>query len=320
MADRNAVVIGAGIIGLTTAACLLDAGWQVRVVALELREHTTSAIAPAIWYPPGEAGQPDRVLAWAEYTYYTYLGQTSEASGVALRSGRELFRSEQPEPPWAAMVGGVVHTPQYCLPAEYRDAHEFTVPMVEMPVYLAWLTRRVVNAGGRFEERRVSSLDDVEGQAELIVNCAGLGAAALASDDDSVLPVRGQIVRTTNPGLDRFVRDSGHPEGRAYVYPRRSDCILGGTDERDRWDLEPDPHVTKRILRVCRELEPSLSGAEVIQVQVGLRPWRPEVRLEMGNDRRNEQIVVHNYGHGGAGVTLAWGCARNVMALVSAAS
>lgn len=50
---------------------------------------------------------------------------------------------------------------------------------------------------------------------------------------------------------------------------------------------------------------------------VGLRPGRPTVRLEA--ERRDGGLLVHNYGHGGAGLTLSRGCASAVLALIAAA-
>jgi len=82
-------------------------------------------------------------------------------------------------------------------------------------------------------------------------------------------------------------------------------------------DLEPHPETTAAILERCCALEPGLAGARVLSVGVGLRPGRPTVRLE--SERRGAKTVVHDYGHGGAGVTLSWGCAAEVCERVLAA-
>lgn len=312
-ANRAAVVVGAGVIGLSTAASLLDAGWRVRLIAADRPDRTTSAVAPAVWHPHGARGA--RVLTWAARTYALYVAQSRETACIRLRNGWDLFRSREPEPPWAPIVGGVVRRPREQLPLGYAEAFEFTTPIIEMPPYLSWLAQQVMDAGAEFEERTVASLTELRHRFTLVVNCAGLGAGRLASDN-SIIPVRGQILRATNPGLTRFVRDEHHPEGRTYIYPRSRDCVLGGTTERGSRDLEPDPATTERILRVCRSLEPRLIEAEVIEPLVGLRPWRPEVRLEVEPADRDAGKLVHNYGHGGLGVTLAWGCAQSVVDLV----
>jgi D-amino-acid oxidase len=91
--------------------------------------------------------------------------------------------------------------------------------------------------------------------------------------------------------------------------------VVGGTAEEGAWGTEPDAAVAEAILARAAALVPALAGAPVRAHKVGLRPGRPSVRLEA--ERRGAQTIVHNYGHGGAGVTLSWPCADEVVALVS---
>ena len=116
-----------------------------------------------------------------------------------------------------------------------------------MPIYLSYLMDRFAASGGTVQRRTLSSLDEVAGEASVIVNCAGLGAHDLVGDA-SMQPIRGQIVRVRNPGLTRFILDEENPEGVTYIVPRSDDCILGGTADEDEWDLEPDPDTAKGIL------------------------------------------------------------------------
>jgi D-amino-acid oxidase len=88
--------------------------------------------------------------------------------------------------------------------------------------------------------------------------------------------------------------------------------VLGGTADDTRADRQPDDEVAARILQRCVAIEPRLAGLPVLEHRVGLRPARARVRLE------REGTVVHNYGHGGAGVSISWGCAREVTRAVSA--
>jgi D-amino-acid oxidase len=189
------------------------------------------------------------------------------------------------------------------------------VPLVEMPLYLPHLHEAVLAAGAHHVTRRLAVLDEVLDLApDIVVNAAGMAAGALVGDT-SVYPVRGQIVRVTNPGLHLSVRDEDHPGGRAYVHPRSGDCILGGTLDVGRWDTEPDPAQTAAIVDRCADIAPGLAGARVLETVVGLRPGRPAVRV--GLDEGLLPVpVVHDYGHGGAGITIGWGCAQQVAALV----
>ena len=308
------VVIGCGVIGLTTAVALREAGLDARIVAAAPPEETTSAVAAAIWYP--YKAYPEReVLRWGRYTFEAFERLAgAPGTGVRMREGLELYRRRVPEPWWSAAVPGVRRCGPEELPPGYGDGHLFVVPVVEMPVYLRYLLDRFAAAGGTVERRVVADPGELEGEARVVVNCAGLGARDLVGDDE-MKPIRGQIVRVANPGLDRFFLDEDDPEGVTYVVPRSADCVLGGTAEEGAWETDPDPAVAADILRRCATLEPRLAGAEVIEHKVGLRPGRPEVRLE--REDKSGIPLVHNYGHGGSGVTLSWGCAGEASALVA---
>jgi D-amino-acid oxidase len=127
-------------------------------------------------------------------------------------------------------------------------------------------------------------------------------------------PIRGQVLRVSNPGLDRFFPGRGRPGGRHLHRPPFGRLRPGGTADEGAWDTEPDPGTAAAILRRCSALEPRLADAEVLGHGVGLRPGRPEVRLE--REAGDGLSVVHNYGHGGSGVTLSWGCAEEATDLV----
>lgn len=184
-----------------------------------------------------------------------------------------------------------------------------------MPVYLHWLVSDVARNGGLIERRRVASLEEASAVAPVVVNCTGLGARTLCGDE-LLHPIRGQVVRIANPGLSRFIVDVDAPGGATYVIPRGNDCVLGGTAEEHAWSVAPDPATAADILTRCGRLEPRTIGATVLEHRVGLRPGRSSVRLEL--ERAGDSVIVHNYGHGGAGVTVAWGCAEEVVRLAGA--
>ena len=319
MARVDAIVVGCGVIGLSVAVRLREAGLDTRILAAELPPATTSGVAAALWYPY-KAYPEDRVLSWGERTFEVFRELSSiPESGVRLREGVEIWRNEVPEPWWASAGPEVRRCTADELPPGYRDGHAFVAPVVEMPVYLAYLMARFAGAGGSVERRAVASLEEPTKEARVVVNCAGLGARELVGDA-SMRPIRGQIVRVRNPGLERFVLDEANPDGVTYLVPRSRDCILGGTAEEGAWDTEPDHEVATGILRRCAALEPRLAGAEVLEHRVGLRPGRPEIRLEREQERPDGGVPrVHNYGHGGSGVTLSWGCAEETLRLVGAA-
>jgi len=306
-------VLGAGVIGLTTAVRLLEAGCAVRVVAAATVEATTSYVAAGVWFPT-HVGPPDKVAAWGRRTLEVLAGQARDGvPGVVMRESLALYRQPPGRPGWTAAAGPVRAATAAELPPGYAHGLRFAVPQAEMPLYLPWLMGRVRDLGGEVVTRRVRALAELAGAGtDAVVNCPGLGARDLVGDT-AVYPVRGQIVRVANPGVTMSVRDEFHPAGRAYVHPRSGDCVLGGTLDEDQWDTRPDPATAAAIIARCTEIVPALAGARVIEHLAGLRPGRPEVRLEEESARADGgRRIVHNYGHGGAGITLAWGCAEQV--------
>ena len=301
------MVVGAGVVGLSCAVRLLEAGHRVDVLARDLPRETTSAVAAAIWYPY-RAWPQDRVLGWSRESYAAFaeLAGVPE-SGVRLQEGTEVAVLPGERPWWADAVPDLRET--HGVPAGYDAGWVFTTPLVEMPVYLGWLADRVLEAGGSITRLNLHGLPRTgDGGPDAVVNCSGIGAKFLAGDA-SVFPVQGQVVLVDQVGLERWWLDRG-PSGPTYVVPRSRDIVVGGTDVEGEWSRTPSPEVASSILRRALRLVPELAGADVLGHKVGLRPARPEVRLERVGD------VVHCYGHGGAGVTLSWGCAREVTELL----
>jgi len=314
---RSAIIVGAGVVGLTTAYRLLQAGWQVRVISAAPIEGSTSYLAAAVWFPT-HVGPPERVVSWGQRTYDVLQAQAlaGDVPGVLMRETLVLGREPMGRPDWVDAVGDVRPASVTELPPGYHYGLRFTVPLVEMPLYLPWLQQQIQDMGGVFTTRHITSLTELmDHDPDAVVNCSGLAARSLVGDA-SVYPVRGQIVRVANPGLTLSVRDEHHPDGRAYVHPRGADCILGGTLEENNWDTKVDLSAAASILRRCLDIVPQLVNPTVLEHIVGLRPGRPAVRLEEDTTGRGPRIV-HNYGHGGSGITLSWGCAEDVVALLN---
>jgi D-amino-acid oxidase len=117
-----------------------------------------------------------------------------------------------------------------------------------------------------------------------------------------------------NPGIEEFYTDHSEvPPDVSYLFPHQDTVVLGGTMADGDWDTEPRPEVAERIVADCALIEPRVRDAPVLAHRVGLRPARPEVRLE-AEALDGGRVLWHNYGHGGAGVTLSWGCARELAA------
>ncbi|WP_151524271.1 FAD-dependent oxidoreductase [Serinicoccus kebangsaanensis] len=299
---RRVLVVGAGVVGLTCAIRLLEAGHRVEVLTRDRPAETTSSVAAALWYPYRALPQ-DRVTAWSRATYATLSDLAADpATGVTMRPGTELLREARPDPWWAGAVPDLVHVDGL---DGYAGGWRFTAPVAEMGVHLRWLEGRLAELGGTVTRTSLSRLPEGEG---LVVNASGLGAHELAADP-TVTPVRGQVVVVEQVGLGEWWLDPGAPGGPTYVVPRSHDIVLGGTDQPGETGRDPDPAVADDIRARAAELVPALAGARVLRHAVGLRPVRPQVRVERAGE------VIHCYGHGGAGVTLSWGCADEVVEL-----
>jgi D-amino-acid oxidase len=312
----DVAVLGAGVIGLTTAVTLAEGGHRVLVRTAEPPGATTSAAAGALW-GPWLAEPRDRVLGWASHTLdaLTRLA-TQPGTGVRMTAGTDISASHHQPPAWFGLLPDARPCRPGELPAGYPHGVCYTAPLVDMPVHLSYLARRLQAAGGSIEISPVATLQEAAALAPVVVNCTGLGARALASDD-TLCPVRGQHLVTTNPGISQFTEvDTGDSPDLIAIYPHAGHLVLGGTAEPGRWDREPSPQTAAAILARCTALEPRLRTAEITGHRVGLRPTRSEVRLEEQTGTGHARLI-HNYGHGGAGVSLAWGCAHEVAGLIN---
>ena len=164
-------------------------------------------------------------------------------------------------------------------------------------------------------QEEVHSLESLSENGEVVINCSGVWASQLV-DDKEVYPIRGQVVVAERldslPGTI-VVYDDG--ETPTYVVPRSNDCILGGTAQVGNWEPNPDPETASEIRTRCEMLNPLVASMETVKHKVGLRPGRNKVRLEREVSPTGV-MVIHNYGHGGSGFTLSWGCADEVVSLI----
>ncbi|MGW0472839.1 FAD-dependent oxidoreductase [Streptomyces coeruleorubidus] len=305
------VVVGGGVVGLTTAVVLAERGRRVRLWTRDPVEATTSAVAGALWWPYRiEPIALARVWALRSLEVYEELAARSGASGVRLVEG--VLGETRLDEVDASLAERMPEL-RAATAGEYAGSGiRARLPLIDMPAHLPWLRERLAAAGGVVEARTVSGL--AEADAPVVINCTGLAARELVPDP-SVRPVRGQLVVVENPGIDTWLVSTDAAGEYAYMFPQPGGLVLGGTAEEDAWSLEPDPAAAEAIIRRCAALRPEIAGARVLEHRVGLRPTRPAVRLER-DALPDGRLLIHNYGHGGAGVTVAWGCAEEAARLV----
>ncbi|GAA1397377.1 FAD-dependent oxidoreductase [Catellatospora coxensis] len=314
--QQEAVVIGAGVSGLTTAIRLAEAGIRVHVITDRPWSRTTSALAGASWGP--YMVDDERVTGWSEATLREFARIADRhACGVRFVRGMEASVERVNPPGWATALSDYRLCDSSELPPEFAVGWWHTIPLIDMPAYLKYLAERLATAKVEVTElpRPLRSFTEVA-LPGVLINCTGLGARGLTKDPD-LQATRGQLVVVDNPGVDWFFQDSAERGNLTYFLPHGDHVVMGGIavdhdDEKDT--LQPSLLVEKGIRDRCARVEPRLADAPVRARRVGLRPNRaPGVRVEV--DRSGDRVVIHNYGHSGCGVTLSWGCAEEVLAL-----
>ncbi|MEU4804042.1 FAD-dependent oxidoreductase [Actinosynnema sp. NPDC023587] len=303
-------VVGGGVIGLTCALRLAEAGHRVEVVADLAPGDTVSAVAGGLWFPY-LAAPADAVLRWARVSLARFAELAAlPGTGVWRREGVVLHRHADPDLSWTAVVPDCRPATAGELPPGVTSGVVCTLPVVDTAAYLAWLAESCAAAGVAVRRAHVTRLGDLP--QPVVVVAAGLRSGALLGDP-TLEPVRGQVVRLANPGLTRWVVDDDNPAGMTYVIPRGHDVVCGGTADRGATATGLDVEVERAVLDRAVALVPELRDAPVVSRAVGLRPSRPAVRLD--RVRHSGRAVISCYGHGGAGVTLSWGCAADVVGL-----
>tara|TARA_B100000579_G_scaffold73029_1_gene56008 strand:- start:206 stop:1141 length:936 start_codon:yes stop_codon:yes gene_type:complete len=309
--QKNSLVIGGGVNGLSTGICLLEDGWEVTICSEEFSPNTTSDVAAALWYPFLSAPL-EKTNVWGSRTYdILKLLAAEKNAGIEMTQTFEYFRTAQSDPAWMTTVDNFERITAN-LPSDYVECFSFTTSIIEMQIYLKWLMERYEALGGKLEKKKIDNFSNISSDYSIIVNCTGLNSGELCNDSE-VYPVRGQIIRV-KPLLNQMHLDQQIPT-LAYIVPRSNDMILGGVAQEGNWNLEPTEEDRNFILEKCSKIIPDLKNAEIIEDMVGLRPGRTEVRLE--KEQISDKTIIHNYGHGGSGVTLSWGCAEEVVELAN---
>ena len=313
--DKKITIIGCGVIGLTTGIRLLEANYEVTIVTKEMPQNTTSNWAAAIWFPY-HVYPFDKAIKWGSNTYNVFQTLLNVPSAGVRNTTMYLLEPDEPERPWwADAVPDYQIATKDELPDGYEHAYKVTVPVCDTSLYLDYLLGEFRRFGGTVEQREIKSFDEFTKSPSIVINCTGLSSYHLA-DDKELYPVRGQVVKVKQPDVSiSLIRDFGahHP---SYIIPRMHDIILGGTAQEGDWNESVDADTSQTILEQTKLMVPELASAQVLEQGVALRPGRSAVRLE-AEPLNDNCTIIHNYGHGGAGFTLSWGCADEVVELVN---
>lgn len=305
----HVAIIGCGVIGLSTGITLLEAGHSVTIYSKDLPPNTTSDVAAAFWFPY-KVEYTDRVREWAKTSFekYSQLAQ-NPLSGVSFIPLMDCYHEETAVPTWADAFNQVQRLAKEEIPEGYSDGFRLEVPLIDTVSHMPFLVKYFRELGGTIIQNEINNLFHLE--EKRIINCSGLGAKYLVNDPD-LYPISGQIIRLEKGNSEIHEITLGHENEQTttYIVPRGSDILLGGTANAHDWDLNVNPETEKEILDRCRIPVPAIASLTKKSSAVGLRPARKNIRLEA--EKISETIIIHNYGHGGSGYTLCWGCAAEV--------
>ena len=257
MEHRDVAVIGSGVMGLTSARLLQDAGWNVTIYTRAMARHTTSNVAGGEW-GPASAHDPevstDAFKSQLEFalriSHHAHTNLGGSDYGIFWR---ELYRpSDNPERqgesdyghlyPYEGTLGPGEH------PFQTRYAHHALTMMIEPATFLRRLTEDVHQARGSFVIRNFQDKEELLTLPEpVIFNCTGLGARALFGDE-TLTPAKGQLVfLPPDPDVDYLTLGGG--EGLCYMFSRSDVVLLGGSFKPGDWSTNPEPAETERIIR-----------------------------------------------------------------------
>lgn len=252
-------VLGAGVMGLTTALILARRGYDVTVYAEHLPPHTTSNIAGVLWFPTGYF---DRSVATPEFYRRNRLLIREAFRGFlpyVNRPGYGVYwadhhaLSRRTPTTYQSLPGGDDIYPELQRAHEntlfdYAFMERFRALIIDPDFYLDQIMKDAQLAGARFVGKRFDDAADISGLSEqTIVNCTGLGARELFGDDE-MIPIRGQLTHLLpQPEIDySYVAPTS--EGVLYMFPRRTGIVLGGTHQPNQTVLEPEEAQIRRMV------------------------------------------------------------------------
>lgn len=311
---HRVAIVGAGVSGLTCAAVFAENGYETTIFAEEIGDETNSAAAAAMWYPY-DVGSSAEIIPWAlaSHDRFVELARQTEA-GVSITELRVFSRLGPITPPDWAQSFATRLVADSEIPSAFVSGFSIHVPLIETGKYLAWLTSRLTSGGGSLTRgMHFDRLEDVDSNFDLIINCAGIGARELVPDRE-MEPHRGQVAIVQKFDLPFAVVCDDPP--LMYAIPRSNDCVIGGTNDVSE-SRTPDSRTTTQIIRECERVL-DRPAPPLIRERVGLRPSRTSGVRVAAEKLRDGRTVIHNYGHGGSGFTLSWGCAGAALGLAMA--
>ncbi len=308
--SKKIAIIGAGISGLSCAYLLSEKDYNITVFAKAFSPNITSNRAAAFWFPY-HIRNDKRGIEWCKKSYAFYEKLSADSStGISMKTLIKVLRENviEEKPVWMDFIpGGACNIiPKDQLQPGIAKAYNILVPLIETQIFLPYLQNLLEEKSVLFIEKTINHFNELP-LFDIIINCTGLGSRNLCNDE-TVVPVRGQVGLIETKTEMPIYLDNEMP---LYIVPRKDAMIVGGTYEDNIFEEATEPTTIERLLNNAYNVFPELKQQKIIGSWAGLRPYRATVRVE----REAGTNIIHNYGHGGSGFTLAFGCAEEVVYL-----
>lgn len=326
--QKKISIVGGGVIGLSTGVLLLKEGYEVEIFAEKISPNTNSDKACAIWYPIFSDIAEDRIPLYNDivkksWEYFKKL-EPDEKFGIILRQNHELFPTKEPLPYYIDILPDFEVVYNTSFPNNLPCQWSFKTYIIEMQKYMPTLYELYDKSGGKITERKIQSADEfTQLETEIIFNCTGFGSKELFNDE-KLKPIKGQILLHEKIDLEFCIG-----ENEFCLIPRSDYTVLGclylEDENNDSTTAENTNKIWEKVVERLVEngagnIDTSdirLSKSKIRSVQAGVRPFRyGGIKLEVEN--LNGKTIIHNYGHGGAGITLSWGSCMKAIDLMKA--
>jgi glycine/D-amino acid oxidase-like deaminating enzyme len=258
---HSVAVLGAGVMGLTAATLLREAGFGVSIYA-EALSGTTSEVAGGQWapsivdYEESNPTQAARFFDLLRTAYRMHKARLGSLYGVSERLNYCLKPAEGLE---KVAKAGIIPKPQKLkLPFQYlsKPGLAYETLLVEPPIFLEQLRRELRPHVPLIPKTFASQQAVLELAEPIVVNCTGLGSKRLFNDG-KLKPIKGQLVLLRpQPSLDYL-----YSTDSTYVFPRADHVVVGGSFEDDEWDPAPNPARCRRILQMAADVFNGVAGA-----------------------------------------------------------
>ncbi|KAI9281469.1 hypothetical protein BY458DRAFT_498683 [Sporodiniella umbellata] len=336
----KAIVIGAGVSGLTTGICLLRNNYcDVSILSKHLpgdlsSEYTSPWAGASIITAAKHDDYRLQDIDLESKREFSYLADNVPEANVIRSKGFQYI--SDPDVPkeqiyWVKKIyDNVRPIPKDSLIPGAADGYTFDAFTVHVPKYLQWLLKTFIKLGGRIERCELRSIDEAmvkHPDVDVFVNCSGLGSFSLSDvNDKSMFTLRGQTVLVRAPHIKtQHYNDSNFCW--TYIIPRNDGTVIcGGTVDPNNKLTVPDKNIAQDILKRVYELCPDITHGkgieafDIISHNVGFRPARKDgIRLEKETrvgPNGKKVVICHNYGHGSYGYQSSWGSSQRVIKLL----